>query len=89
LSFLIDLRFFEPRKGQFFWLWLKKPQKSSKRIKKAQRSSKQLKKAQNGSKKLKRFKLTNPEYILKGYFRYYRAVGIKWHKSGVNRSKMA
>jgi hypothetical protein len=64
------LSFFEPGKGQFFWLWLKKAQNGSKQLKKAQngskklktaqKSSKRLKKAQNGSKKLKKFELTSP-----------------------------
>jgi hypothetical protein len=48
------LSFFEPGKGQFFWLWLKKAQNGSKKLKTAQKSSKRLKKAQNGSKKLKK-----------------------------------
>jgi hypothetical protein len=30
--FELFLSFFEPRKGQFFWLWLKKAQNSSKRL---------------------------------------------------------
>jgi hypothetical protein len=64
------LSFFEPGKGQFFWLWLKKAQNGSKKLKTAQKSSQRLKKAQNGSKKLKtaqksseklkKFELTNP-----------------------------
>jgi hypothetical protein len=45
LSFLIDLSFFEPRKGHFFGF-------GSKKLKTAQKSSKRLKKAQNGLKSL-------------------------------------
>jgi hypothetical protein len=35
LSFFIDLSFFKPRKGQFFWLRLKKAQNGSKKLKTA------------------------------------------------------
>jgi|TARA_B110001454_G_scaffold166885_1_gene156800 hypothetical protein len=44
------LSFFEPGKGQLFWLWLKK----------AQKGSKKLKIVLKNSKKLKKFELTNP-----------------------------
>jgi hypothetical protein len=48
------LSFFEPRKGQFFWLWLKKAQKSSNKLKKAQNGSKKLKTAQKKLKKVQK-----------------------------------